>query len=508
MSRRTESTLSANASVRSVARNVAVNYGAFVTQTVLGLVVTPILLRGLGVDRFGVLSIVLILAGYLAIAELGVGTATVRKVAAVRAKGAEAQLDEIATTSVGLFVILAAGGLVALAVLTAALGHVIHQHGSDLTAARWALIFIGAAQLIALLFNVYPALLFGSGRSDLLTSTGIVIAIGGAAGQILAAALFHSLVAVAAISAGATLLTALAVRYIARKHIAGVRLSRINFRRQLARELVGTGWRNAAIGVSAAIAVSSDVIVVGAMLSVKSAAAYGVAARGAGLVRALSTRVSDVLVPTYAHHNALGDRERIYGLLRESTTASLLIALPAAIPLICFSRSLLYLWLGTVPTGSAAVLRLLILTVLISMPGANVFSLLSGMNRLGFLVRGTTLLAVVNLVISIYLTSRFGIIGPALGTLVILLGFEFAVLPAYACRLLGLASTQLLRDCAWLSIPIAVATLFAVGFAQSAPSAPVAAVLAASSAAVFIITAALSAGRDRRTRYLGLLRSP
>jgi O-antigen/teichoic acid export membrane protein len=283
-----------NARTRSVVRNVVASYGGLFAQVVLGFVVTPLILRGLGTEAFGALVVVQSLVTYIAIAEFGVGTATVRRIAAVKATGSDEDLDIVATTSIALWLATAAGGVLALFGLTLSLEYFLHGSESELMAARWALVLLGGAQIVALFFNVYTALLFGSGRSDLLTITGISVAVVGSVLQVLAALLLKELVWVAAASAAATLATTAAIRHVARRKLSPVHLERRNFRSDVARRILGSGWRNAVIGVAAVISISSDVLVVSAVLSVSAAAAYGLAARAVGLLRAVATRGAEV----------------------------------------------------------------------------------------------------------------------------------------------------------------------------------------------------------------------
>jgi O-antigen/teichoic acid export membrane protein len=495
-----------NARPRSVFRNVVASYGGLFAHALLGFAVTPLLLRGLGTEAFGALVVVQSLATYIAISELGVGTATVRRVAAVKATGRDDELDIVATASIALWLAAAAGGILMLFGLTLSLEYFLHEGGPELTTARWALVLLGGAQIVALFFNVYTALLFGSGRSDLLTITGISVAALGSILQVLAALALNDLVWVAAASAAATVMTTAAIRYVARRKLPPVHISRRNFRSDVARRILSSGWRNAVIAIAAVVAISSDVLIVSAIISLSAAASYGLAARAVGLLRAIATRGTEVLVPSYAHHGALDDNTRLYVILRESTIASWLLAIPASVAIIGFAPGLLDLWLHDVPGGTDDVLRVLSLTVVAAVPGSNIFTLLSGIDRLDFLVIALSVGAVANLAMSIGFTFWLGVVGPALGTLVVLVVLDFIILPMYACRLVNVEKTRLFRDCAWLLGPAAAAGLVAGSLSPLAlePAAAVAASLL--TVAAFYAAAIPLAGADRRARYGRLLR--
>jgi O-antigen/teichoic acid export membrane protein len=456
----------ANASSRALVRNAAVSYGAFAVQTLTAFIATPLILNGIGESAFGILVVVQAIATYILICEFGVGTASVRSIAAAQARGDSAELNRVTAASVVLFTGLVGIGTVALAIIVANLGVLIDVTGPALHDAQIAVVFVAGAQLVGLLFNIYRALLFGSGRADILLRTGVVVATLGAVAQVLVAVSSGSLIGVAAATGATTVVTAIVVRRAARRTLGTPRISRHYLSGRVVRRLLSSGWQNGVIAASAAIAVSSDVIIVGAVLSVTAAAAYGVAVRAATFLRALGSRGTDVLVPAYAHHAAVSDQPTLYGLLRDATTISWLIILPLSLPPLLFADDLLQLWLHTVPASSADVLRILVVIVILNVPGNNVFTLLTGIDRLRFLLVSAAVLAIVNLATSIVFAKHFGIIGPALGTLVTFSVLEFVILPVYACRILGVPSLRLARDCMWLCAPFFSAGVLGLGLAQ------------------------------------------
>ena len=497
---------SENARMRSVARNAAASYGSFFAQTLAGLFLTPLLLRGLGVRAFGTLTVIQILVAYIVMAEVGIGIATVRRVASAIASREEGELGHLAATSLVLWAAAATVGGLALTALVVTIDHVVHLARPELGAARWALALMGGSELVTLLLNFYPALLYGSGRSDLLTRTLVSITLAGSAAQAIAALLLHSLLAVAAISAGTTLLAALALRSVARRKIAPIGIEMRAFRASLARKLLSSGWRNAFVGVASRASVSSDALIVSAMLTIRAAATYGIAFRVATMMRTLATTGSDVLVPTYAHHAAVEDQDIVYKLLRESVIASLLVAIPAAAAVLGFGEGLLRLWLDDVPSGTLAVLRLLAISVVLAVPGNCAYRLLSGIDRLDFMVVGGGLVAAGNVGLSVLLTLKFGLVGPAIATVAAIGVFEFLILPIYVCRVLDVRSMTLVRDCSWLLAPAVAAAAAAGVGSQLSVSGGTALLGSTGTCLVFFAAAVACAGSGRRARYAALIR--
>ncbi|MBM3312230.1 MAG: hypothetical protein FJY80_12070, partial [Candidatus Aminicenantes bacterium] len=63
------------------------NLTGYVAPMVVGFLAIPFLIRWLGVDRFGVLSLIWVLAGYFAVFDLGLGLATTKFVAEALGRG-------------------------------------------------------------------------------------------------------------------------------------------------------------------------------------------------------------------------------------------------------------------------------------------------------------------------------------------------------------------------------------------------------------------------------------
>lgn len=496
--------LTLNADPRRLRRNVVSSYAAFVVQLALGLLVTPVLLRSLGASGFGLFTLVTSLAAYIGIAELGIGTATVRFVAAAGAENDELEMRRVLGTSRGLYLAISAVGLLVLVALLALLPGLGAE--SELGTARLGLLAVGLAQTLILAMNVYPALLFGTGRSSVLTTVGVVGVIVGAVGQIVVASVTRNVLATLIAVSLTTAASALATRVVAKRAVPDVRVRLRDFRRPLVKVLVSAGGRNALIALAATAAFATDTMIVSSVVSLTAVASYGVAGRAANVVLNLSTRISDVLVPTYAHFGKTNEHQQMYKIYRDSVTAGLLVTLPVAVLVFTSGQQLLELWLGSAPAGASSILQISIATIVVGVPGGNAFRLLSGINRLGFVVVAASIAALANLSLSIWLAFQIGASGPALGTLITMLVYDGVVMPTYVCRILTTPTQRLRRDLAWLLAPATAAGCVGVGVSSLGSSTGDVALRCAFSLLAYGLVVPLAAGGDRRQRYSGFLR--
>ena len=122
------STSSANASGGNIVRNALMGYVSTAVGMILGLVVTPLLLRHLGSENFGIWILMASAISYTGLVELGLGAAIAKRVAECRATGDETRLEQVVSTALALYFVVAI----------------------------FVLIIVGALQARSAIYSIYP----------------------------------------------------------------------------------------------------------------------------------------------------------------------------------------------------------------------------------------------------------------------------------------------------------------------------------------------------------------
>ena len=101
---------------RILARNTILNLIGYGTPLLVALVAIPILIKGLGAERFGVLTLVWVLISYIGLFDLGLSRALIKLVAEKLGAGRENEIPPLIWTglSVMCFIGLAVGGITAV----------------------------------------------------------------------------------------------------------------------------------------------------------------------------------------------------------------------------------------------------------------------------------------------------------------------------------------------------------------------------------------------------------
>src|ERR1700688_478328 len=91
---------------RLFARNTAFNLGGEVAAFCIGLICIPYVIKTLGTDVFGILSIAWMLLGYMSLFDLGLSRATTKFVAEAMSKGGHQEISSLVWTSVSFQLLL------------------------------------------------------------------------------------------------------------------------------------------------------------------------------------------------------------------------------------------------------------------------------------------------------------------------------------------------------------------------------------------------------------------
>jgi O-antigen/teichoic acid export membrane protein len=161
----------------------------------------------------------------------------------------------------------------------------------------------------------------------------------------------------------------------------------------------------------------ADLIVIGTMVTVSDSALYGAASQFAVLVIFGQTSVSFVMAPMIAELHARGERHRLQVLLRSVFKANAAVTLPVLVGLVVLGPWLIRAYGTAYVTAYPVLVILCFASAVVGLVGATAGFVLTmtGNQRLAAWIIGGS--AATNLVLTVVLTSRYGITGTATATL-------------------------------------------------------------------------------------------
>jgi O-antigen/teichoic acid export membrane protein len=184
---------------------------------------------------------------------------------------------------------------------------------------------------------------------------------------------------------------------------------------------------------------------------------------------------AQVFVPTSSRFDAQGDRIALQDLLIQTGRYGAYVTIPTALTLIIMGGPLLHVWMGA-NYRAPWVLAVLVLGHLPAISQLGVYSVLMGMGRHGRPALFDLCAASVSIALALLFLGpfRLGLLGAALAIALPVAVSGGALMPLYACRLVGLSAWRYQRQIAarplLTCIPLAGCLLFARFAFANAPS--------------------------------------
>lgn len=412
-------------------RNTLTNGAGTIVAAVLGLLMAPFLINGLGLAGYGVFALALSLTsigGYAALTDFGVEAAAVRYVALAVGDTDRHSLSRVVSTATVFFVCIAiplAAGLVACSAL---LVDAFDITGPLRDEAVVCFMLTAASLVFDLPARAQFALLEGVQRFELFQAVQLIRVVF----QFLAfgAVLVFDL---GVEGMGGAMLASAVVQYglawgLAKIAVRGVRTSPLLVSRALFRELISFGGGMFVIRTTGTIYREMDKAIIGVALGPRSVALYEIANRIHLAAATFQSIASSALTPSTVELR--NQPEALRQVFLRGTLFTVALSVPFCVAIFAFAGPLIDTWIGGAANGAIDATRLFVtylVLVSVSVVGATITVALG---RLRPIVIMAVLNLLINVVLSLALVGPLGIEGVILGTViaqVVLFGFQLRI---------------------------------------------------------------------------------
>jgi O-antigen/teichoic acid export membrane protein len=403
----------------TVIRNSFANLCRGGASSLVILLLPPFLTRILEKDIYGTWLLILQLSTYISFLDFGIQTAVGRYVAHFNEIGETQKRNGIISTSFAILCLLGMTGFLGISLLALQLPNIFHDiPGAIQDDARWSLVLIGGSLAISLPFTVFGAIFIGLQRYDIPAWTiGSSKVLGGILVTLIAY-FTHSMIWMAVGMAIANLLGGFS-QYIAyRKLTSEIEINFQNISKKSGLEVVSYCSSLLVWSVGMLLVSGLDTAIIG-FYDYKSILYYTFAAGLANLVMGLQGTTFASILPAAAVLGASGDRQGLGKLLVSATRYAIILLLITSLPLIIFSKYILTLWIGSdYAEKTEYLLQILIIANFVRQIGSpySVIAMAIGEQRV--ILLSPILEGIISLMLSIFLTSRIGVNGVAISTVI------------------------------------------------------------------------------------------
>jgi O-antigen/teichoic acid export membrane protein len=386
---------------------------------------------------------------YFDVLEMGYGSSQVKFTAQYRARRDPRALNEVTSTLFFLFVGLAVLKYALAVVVAFNIGRWFNLGAEQADIGRYVLLIVAAYVATSLPFSVFGSITNGFQRYHLNNVIFVATSIVTAITNVVVLLLGYGIVELVVATTGVRILSLLVYRRSAYKAFPLLQIRWSHVRRARLREVTGFSAYLFIIDVANKVSYTADTVVIGAVMSTAAVAVYSVGQRVAVMVGRLTRVLSEKLFPTIVDTASLDRRDRLQLLFVQGTRLSLAMVIPLAASIALLAEPLVMVWVGPRFAGSIPIVQILALVVAIKVGTMMSQSLLKGTEHHRFLAACTATASVANLVLSVVLAYRFGLIGVAVGTLIpATVVLMFVVFPM-ACRVAGMTVGEAFRTAVW-----------------------------------------------------------
>jgi O-antigen/teichoic acid export membrane protein len=443
-------------------QNIAGSWLGIGADAVTGLILTRVILHSVGDASFGLWVLVSGLLGYYGLLDLGTRNAIIRYVARHNAQKDFDGLSKVVSTALAGYLAVGCAVLVIAGVAAWRLDHLFaFRSAQDLADGRALVLILGVGAAIGFPLNAFSGTLEGlqqfvrigvvQSASTVCRAIVVVICLGRGYG-IVAVGLVTVLFNVAAGVANA----AFVVRRLTHVRFSFAGVSRETFVTLTAFGVV-TFW----VGIANRLRFESDSLVIGSVVGLQMVAVFAIGSRVLSYSTELVAAMSSVFTPILSHAHAVGDPATVTQMTLRGNRYSSLLAFPITVVLLFFGKLLIGLWVGPQYALSYTVLAIIAVPLAVYVSQGGSTRMLYGMGRHKALARLLLVEGAANLVLSVLLARKFGILGVAWGTTIPLACTAFVALPWLSCRSMGTSLSTYWRS-AQLPALLMVAPLIAL----------------------------------------------
>ena len=399
----------------SFLHNVAWGWLGVGVNIVIGVVLSPLIIRRLGVDQYGLWVLLFSALEYLRMLDFGFRAATVNACARFRARQDWTGVHRTIATAGLYFLVVAVTCCGAAIALRGVLVNLLNVAEPQQAAARTLVTLIACAVGFRLILSPLTAALEAFQRFDLVNrgyiSALVFRSVGSIALLLLGYGLTHLAVVIVIAQVGESIWNIIAVRRV----VPGFRLSTSLVRMQVLVQLFQYGRHSAVWVIAMVMSLQVPITVLGYLLGPVAVGLFALPLRLLLYLSEALTKVSDVTSSVTAEFDEVRSSAKVWRLAVLTNRHSLALFLPAAIFLAIYATPLLSVWVSPeVAASSAPLIPVLLINFVLAIAGQhNAGAVLLGQGKHAKYAYANVIEVVVSTAGLFLVVPSYGILGAA-----------------------------------------------------------------------------------------------
>jgi len=399
-------------------KNALANYGGFFFQIGIAFLLSPFLVHTLGDTKYGIWSIVSSLSGYLCLLDLGISSAVTRYVSRYKQSGETDEMEVIINSGFGLYALVGIFLVLISPIIANVSVSFINVNDVLSESIRIIIILTTFDVSFFLMAGAYRGVFQGLQQYGTINFILIVTGIVKSFMFYLLLSNGYGLISMSVIAVLEKIITLIFFYFILKKYI-NFRFKTSKVTRNGIKTIIQFSFFTFINMIANQIIYYTDAFVVGYFINAAAVTYYSISWSLVEYVKKFCMSFTRVFIPAFSAMEADDDFNKIRQYLITGSKYSLLICCLFCIGLILYGREFINLWMG-VEYGviSYPVLVILVISQFIELPQQICLAVLLGLSKHKYMSYVSLTTGIVNVIFSIALVGRYGIIGVAVGTIV------------------------------------------------------------------------------------------
>lgn len=418
--------------------NAISNWATLGVNIVIGFLLTPFIISHLGKNGYGIWTLIGSFIGYYGLLNLGVGSAVMRYVARYAGQGDEKALNETVSTAILMFCCTGALTIVISFFIAGPLARFFNVKPEHFNDFRYVVWIIGLATGFGFPGSVFGVVVRAHERFIVANFASIATTLVRVCLVVYLLLSGMGLLGVAFATLGTQLFAFAANYFLCRYFTSWVHVRFASAKLRVLRMFIVYGGITVVISIADIMRLNLDRCVIGKMVGLTDVGVYSVAALIIRYMTQLVTSGMGVLVPRFAALDGVKEHTKLQSLFLRSLSLSAILAFGSSMLAIIFGGRFITWWVGKEFDGAIPVLMIIAIAYAFALSQNPSIGLMYALKKHHYYAIATIIEAVANVVLSILLAPKYGIIGVALGTAIPMLIVKVFVMPVYMSRIVGI----------------------------------------------------------------------
>jgi len=443
-----------------IVTNVLTNGATTFYGFILSMILSPIVVQGLGNSWYGVWVIIMQISNYIWLLDLGIRDSVVRYVSKHLTEKDYGALNKIVSTSFYLYFVVAIVTLIIFIVVSIFFKSIFNVSSfSTGQTEKIVILLVGLNMAQGWMFNAYTGVIIGMQRFDLLNGISVVSSLLRFSLTIIFLKLGCGIVTLTLIMLISSVTQNFMIYFMSKRLIP--QLAIIRYRRE-DMQFGSIGKFSLFVfinNIASKIIFMTDTIVIGIFLSVSDVTFYSIPASLVEYARNAIRSMAHIVYPLTSMLEASEDKQSIAVVFTHGIKYLLLLGIPVFCGYLILGRNFISIWMGNeYAVNGIHVLIILSVGHLLSIIHYPIHYMLLGISKHHIVAYLRVTESLFNIILSIILLHYYGIVGVALGTVIPHILIMVIVLPCITCKLLKVRFLEFLRYS--LVRPLLVAAVF------------------------------------------------